>query len=214
MSGCDCGGDIEAATNQAERRVLLALLVINGVMFVVEFVAGFIADSTGLIADSLDMFADATVYGIALYAVGRSLTAKRHAAVLSGGFQILLALGVAFDVLRRAVYGSEPVSELMMVVGTIALAANLSCLALLSKHREGEVHMRANWIFSVNDVLANMGVILGGVLVWSLGSRWPDLVIGAVIVLLVMRGGVRILQDARLETDRSSSESCTSTAGR
>jgi len=211
MSGCGCGGDIEA-TNQAERRVLLALLVINGVMFVVEFVAGLIADSTGLIADSLDMFADATVYGIALYAVGRSLTAKRHAALLSGGFQILLALGVAFDVLRRGIYGSEPVSELMMIVGTIALVANLSCLALLSKHREGEVHMRASWIFSVNDVLANLGIILGGVLVMASGSRWPDLVIGAMIVLLVMRGGVRILQDAQREKARPSSESYSNAA--
>ena len=209
MSGCGCGEDIEA-TNQAERRVLLALLVINGVMFVVELFAGIVADSTGLIADSLDMFADATVYGIAFYAVGRSLTAKRHAAVLSGGFQILLALGVAIDVLRRAIYGSEPVSDLMMIVGTIALVANLSCLALLSKHREGEVHMRASWIFSVNDVLANLGVIFGGVLVLIFGSRWPDLVIGAVIVLLVMRGGVRILQDAEREKTRANS--CTNEA--
>ena len=209
MSGCGCGDDIEA-TNQAERRVLLTLLVINGVMFVVELFAGLVADSTGLIADSLDMFADATVYGIAFYAVGRSLTAKRHAAVLSGGFQILLALGVAIDVLRRAIYGSEPVSDLMMIVGTIALVANLSCLALLSKHREGEVHMRASWIFSVNDVLANLGVIFGGVLVLIFGSRWPDLVIGAVIVLLVMRGGVRILQDAEREKTRANS--CTNEA--
>ncbi|MEW8009149.1 MAG: cation transporter [Candidatus Thiodiazotropha endolucinida] len=209
MSGCGCGDDIEA-TNQAERRVLLALLVINGVMFVVELFAGIVADSTGLIADSLDMFADATVYGIAFYAVGRSLTAKRHAAVLSGGFQILLALGVAIDVLRRAIYGSEPVSDLMMIVGTNALVANLSCLALLSKHREGEVHMRASWIFSVNDVLANLGVIFGGVLVLIFGSRWPDLVIGAVIVLLVMRGGVRILQDAEREKTRANS--CTNEA--
>jgi Co/Zn/Cd efflux system component len=101
---------------------------------------------------------------------------------------------------------------MMMIVGTIALVANLSCLALLSKHREGEVHMRASWIFSVNDVLANLGVILGGVLVMASGSRWPDLVIGAVIVLLVMRGGVRILLDARREETRPGSASCTNVA--
>jgi Co/Zn/Cd efflux system component len=38
------------------------LLAINAVMFVVELVAGWLAQSTGLIADSLDMFADAMVY--------------------------------------------------------------------------------------------------------------------------------------------------------
>ena len=98
------------------------------------------------------MFADATVYSGAFYAVGCSPTAKRHAAAFSGGFQIFSASVGAFDVLRRAIYGSEPVSDLMMIVGAIALAANLSCLALLSKHRESEVHIRASGIFSVNDV--------------------------------------------------------------
>ena len=198
MSDCGCGGDFEAK-DAAERRVLLALLFINATMFAVELVAGLLADSTGLLADSLDMLADAMVYGIALYAVGRSMSAKRHAALLSGGFQIILALGVAIDVLRRVWFGSEPVSEWMMLVGTVALAANLTCLALLAKHRDGEVHMRASWIFSVNDVLANIGVILSGVLVLYLGSRWPDLIIGALIVVLVLRGGVAIIRESRKE---------------
>jgi len=175
------------------------LLAINATMFAVELGVGVMAESTGLIADSLDMLADAAVYGIALFAVGRSSTAKVHAALFSGGFQVLLALGVAFDVSRRALFGSEPVSELMIAVGALALAANLVCLALLAKHREGEAHMRASWIFSVNDVLANLGVILSGLIVFVIGSRWPDLIIGAVITALVLSGGVRIVRDARNE---------------
>ena len=86
-----------------------------------------------------------------------------------------------------------------MAVGALALAANLVCLALLAKHRDGEVHMRASWIFSVNDVLANLGVILSGLIVFVIGSRWPDLIIGAVITALVLRGGIRIVRDARNE---------------
>lgn len=199
MADCGCECEFEAK-NREERRVLGILLAINAVMFAVEFGVGVMAESTGLIADSLDMLADATVYGIALYAVGRSAAAKVHAALFSGGFQILLALGVAFDVSRRAWLGSEPVSELMMAVGTLALAANLACLALLAKHRDGEVHMRASWIFSVNDVLANLGVILSGLIVFVIGSRWPDLIIGAVIAVLVLRGGIRIVRDARNES--------------
>jgi Co/Zn/Cd efflux system component len=168
-------------------------------MFAVELGAGVMAESTGLIADSLDMLADATVYGIGLFAAGRSATAKVNAALFSGGFQILLALCVASDVVRRALFGSEPVSELMMAVGAVALAANLVCLALLAKHRDGEVHMRASWIFSVNDVLANLGVILSALIVFVVGSRWPDLIIGAAITVLVLRGGIRIVRDARNE---------------
>ena len=195
MSGCGCN-DIEI-NNRTETKVLWQLLVINAAMFLVEFVVGWLAQSTGLIADSLDMLADAGVYGIGLYAVGRSLRAKTHAATISGVLQIALAILVGVDVFRRYLVGSEPFGMLMMGVAVFALLANLACLALLAKHRNGEVHMRASWIFSTNDVLANLGVILAGALVYYTGSRSPDLLIGLIIALLVGRGGVMILREAR-----------------
>jgi cation diffusion facilitator family transporter len=195
MSGCGCG-EIEIK-NRAESKVLWQLLAINAVMFLLEFVIGWLAQSTGLIADSLDMLADAGVYGIGLYAVGRTLRAKTHAASISGVLQLALAMLVVADVLRRYVVGSEPFGVLMMGVSLIALVANLACLALLARHRNGEVHMRASWIFSTNDVLANLGVIIAGALVYATGSRTPDLLIGLIIALLVARGGVMILREAR-----------------
>ena len=194
MSDCDCCSPSEAA--RLEEKTLWILLAINGVMFVVEAAAGWWGQSTGLIADSLDMLADAFVYGISLYAVGRSRAIQANAATASGMLQLLLGLGVLFDVVRRFVWGSEPVSILMMTVGAVALAANISCLLLISKHRQAGVHMRASWIFSTNDVIANLGVILSGGLVMVLGTRLPDLAIGAVIAFIVVRGGVRILREA------------------
>lgn len=186
--------------------VLVTLLLINLLMFVIELVTGVRAESTGLIADSLDMLSDAAVYGIALYAVGRSTLTKAYAAHLSGIFQMLLAAGVALDVTRRFIAGSDPVSGVMMGIGAVALAANITCLVLISKHREGEVHMRASWIFSRNDVLANLGIIAGGILVGLSGSRLPDLVIGAAITVVVLRGGLRIVGEARAEKEAVLSE--------
>jgi cation diffusion facilitator family transporter len=192
MAGRDC-----EATESLERRTLRVLLWINATMFVVEVVAGWLADSTGLLADSLDMLADASVYGIALYAVGRSPRTQFRAGAASGYLQMGLGAGVLGDVVRRSLYGSEPVGALMMGVGGIALAANVTCLVLLAKHRDGGIHMRASWIFSTNDVIANVAVIGSGLLVAILGSRIPDLVIGLSIALLVIRGGIRILREAR-----------------
>ncbi|PSL10255.1 cation diffusion facilitator family transporter [Marinobacterium halophilum] len=191
----DCGCEMEAR-NAQERKTLLIVLMINAAMFVFEFGLGWLAQSTGLVADSLDMLADASVYAISLYAIGRSERLKHRAARYSGLLQIGLALLVLVDVLRRFLLGSEPVSGLMMLVGAVALVANVTCLRLIMKHRDSGVHMRASLIFSANDVIANIGVMLSGVLVWWLGSRLPDLLIGLVIALLVLRGGVRILQDA------------------
>lgn len=192
----DCGCELEEAAS-LERKTLWMLLVINASMFLVEAVTGWLSESTGLLADSLDMLADASVYGIAFYAVGRSRRLQADAATASGLLQIALGLGVLFEVLRRVLYGSDPVSTVMMAVGALAFVANVICLMLIAKHRGGGVHMRASWIFSTNDVIANLGVIISGALVMYLGSRLPDLIIGALISIVVLRGGIQILREAK-----------------
>ncbi|QJD57563.1 cation transporter [Pseudomonas sp. gcc21] len=185
---------ISSATSDAqESGTLRWLLGINAIMFVAEMTAGLIAQSTGLIADSLDMFADAAVYGLALYAVGRSLRLQTRAAHFAGVLQLVLALGVLIEVMRRFLVGSEPESLIMMIAAFIALIANTVCLLLIFKHREGGVHMKASWIFSANDVLINLGVITAGALVAWTGSSYPDLVIGTIVGLIVLNGARRIL---------------------
>jgi Co/Zn/Cd efflux system component len=210
MSNCGCGSD---QTENLERKTLLALLAINAVMFFTEITLGFLAESTGLIADSLDMLADAGVYGLSLFVVGKGIERQSRAASISGVLQIILGIGVIVEVTRRLLFGSEPESLLIIAVGTAALMANIYCLFLLSRHREAGVHMRASWIFSTNDVIANFGVIISGfstndvianfgviisgVLVLALDNRYPDLVIGAIISAVVIRGGLKILHEAK-----------------
>jgi len=197
MPNCGCG--VRTSDVQEQKRVLSILLLINGVMFIAEFAAGSISDSSALIADSMDMLADATVYAIAMYATGRGLHAKIRAAHASGVFQIVLAFGVMLDVIRHFTFGSDPESTLMIVMGLAAFAANVVCLILIAKHRNGEIHMRASWVFSRNDVLANLGVIVSGGLVALLASPLPDLIIGFAISIIVMRGGISIYREADAE---------------
>ena len=196
MTSCDCKIEIK---NHDQTRVLIILLSINASMFFLEIALGILSDSTALIADSLDMLADATVYGIGLYAVGRTALLKIKAAHTSGILQIILGASVSFEVLRRLIWGSEPESLLIIATGIMALIANVICLLLISKHKNKEVHMRASWIFSRNDVIANLGIIISGGLVYLLDSRLPDLIIGMLISIVVIRGGVHIIRDARNE---------------
>jgi Co/Zn/Cd efflux system component len=199
MAGCTC--EIEK-TEKLERKTLITLLAINAAMFVVEFLAGWLAESTGLIADSLDMFADASVYAIGLYAVGKSHLIKSNAAMVCGISQIILGLGVVVDVIRRFLTSSNPDSVFMITIGILALSANVICFAIISKHRDGGVHMRATYICSRNDVIANSGVIVAGGLVNLMNNRIPDLLIGAAIAFVVIKGGFTIIQEARIEKRR------------
>lgn len=178
--------------------VLRWLLAINATMFLVEAVVGWLGESVGLLSDSLDMLADAAVYGIALWAVGKAVASQRRAASISGWLQLVLAVGMLGEVAHRAISGSSPEAPMMMGTAAVALLANVACLLLLARHRGGGVHMRASWIFSTNDVIANLGVIAAGVLVQWTSSATPDLVIGAAIGLVVLRGAMRILRLARI----------------
>lgn len=184
--------------SKVETRTLVLLLGINAAMFFIELAAGWVAQSAGLIADSLDMLADALVYGVALLAVGSTTRRKTHAAAVSGFIQLALAVGLAFEIARRALDGSEPMSGLMIGISALALVANAACVFLLRKYRHGEIHMRASWIFSTTDVQVNVGVMVAGVLVMVSRSAWPDLVIGAIVCGLVIRGGVRILKQVKV----------------
>ncbi len=180
-----------------EARTLWLLLVVNGLMFIVELIAGLVFESSGLLTDSLDMLADAGVYGLSLYVVGRTPAHKLRATWVSGFLQAALAVGALVEVGRRAIWGSEPQPEGMMALALVALVVNAACLALVYRHRNGEVHMKASYIFSANDVLANLGVVVAGALVAVTGSHVPDLIVGLGIGGLVLSGAFRILRLAK-----------------
>lgn len=178
-----------------QSKLLWTVLIINFGFFVVEMSAGLFSRSMGLVADSLDMLADAVVYGLSLWAVGAAVTRKKRVATLSGYFQIVLALLGLIEIIRRFI-GTEAVPDFkaMIIVSILALAANSVCLYLLQKSKSEEAHMKATMIFTSNDVIINSGVILAGILVLLTNSKYPDLIIGAIVFLVVVRGAIRILK--------------------
>jgi len=185
--------------NKNQKTLLWTVLAINFAFFLIEITTGLISRSMGLVADSLDMLADSFVYGISLFAVGGSLARKKKIARLAGYFQITLAVLGFSEVIRRFL-GSREVPEFstMIVVSVLALIANGICLYLLqrSKSRE-EAHMKATMIFTSNDVIINLGVIVAAFLVNWLDSNKPDLIIGTIVFILVIQGARRILKLGR-----------------
>lgn len=189
--------DIDKVSVSHESDLLKKLMAINAIMFGIELLSGIIAESMGLISDSLDMLADAGIYGISLYAVGKTIEAKKKSALTNGIFQLILGTGIMIETIRRFIYGSDPEPTYMILISIIALAANVYCLTMLSKHKDGEVHMKASYICSSTDVMANVGVVIAGILVFITKSPYPDLIIGLVVTGIVLRGAVTILKLGR-----------------
>ncbi|WP_425393196.1 cation transporter [Ekhidna sp.] len=187
-----------ASDDSHQRKILWWVLGINFGFFVIEMTTGWISRSMGLVADSLDMLADSIVYGLSLLAVGSALSRKKRVAKISGYFQMGLALLGFSEVLRRFFSESEtPLFQWMIIISVLALIGNLVSLWLINKAKSDEAHMQASAIFTSNDIIVNGGVILAGVLVYFLDSKWPDLAIGGIVFAFVMRGAIRILKLAK-----------------
>jgi Co/Zn/Cd efflux system component len=180
---------------QNQRKLLLTVLAINFSFFLIEMTTGLISRSMGLVADSLDMLADSFVYGISLLAVGGTLKRKKKISRLAGFFQITLAIIGFVEVLRRF-FGTEQLPEFltMIIVSLFALLANGICLYILQKSKSREAHMQASMIFTSNDIIINLGVVMAGLLVNWLNSNKPDLIIGTIVFVLVIQGANRILK--------------------
>lgn len=186
------GNDL--ANKKQEQKVLIWLLSLNGLMFVVEIIAGWLAQSAGLLADALDMFADAAVYAMALYAVGKTAEHKLNSARFVGLIELALAMGAIGRVIYQIYSGAEPEAHTMIWVSFLALAVNVACLYLISGRKNDGVHMKASYIFSANDVIANLVVIIAGFFVAWFNSPIPDWIAGIGIGFLVLSGAIRILR--------------------
>ncbi|WP_332888410.1 cation transporter [Allosphingosinicella deserti] len=200
MSGHCCHGkgqELERiALHKDIRRVLVVVMMLNLMMFVVEFGAGLVANSAALMADSVDMLGDGLVYGLSLYALDRSLRWRAGSALIKGGFILLLGLGVIVEIVVKLIMGEPPASGLMLVFGTMALIVNLSCVGLLWPYRRHDVNLSSTFECSRNDVLANLGVLAAAGLVAVTSSPWPDAAIAAIIAFLFIRSSIRVIREA------------------
>lgn len=185
------------AEAQRQRRILLLVLFLNAGLFFGLGIAGLLADSNALLANALDNASDSVVYLISFLALNRSIKWKHTAARVSGVLLLLFAAMVLVDAGRRWIDGAEPLGAAMMGMALIAAAINLWCLFLIRKVRSEDVNMRAAETFSFNDFISNGGILIAGALVAWTGQIWPDLVVGALVACIAVKGAADIFQDLR-----------------
>ncbi len=182
-----------------QRNVLRTVLLINVLMFFVEFFSGWISRSSALTADSLDMLGDALVYGFSLYVINEGAIWRARAGLLKGYIMAAFGLFVLAQTTIRAVLAFPPVAETMGIVGGLALVANLICLALLFRHRSDDINMRSTWICSRNDILANVGTLTASLLVAATNRSWPDTIVGFTIAVVFLKSSLNVIIESKKE---------------
>ena len=182
-----------------QSKVLWIILVINAVMFVVEFSGGIKAASLSLTGDSLDMLGDALVYGCSLYVITKGKKAQARSAILKGSIMFLTAIAVFARASYQLFAQTIPTVQLMSEIGVLALIANLICFVLLIRHRNDNINMSSVWLCSRNDIIANASVLLTAGLVFLTGSFWPDFILGLILTVVFAQSAGKVLTQARAE---------------
>lgn len=200
MPGCNCDAPpVFDGVSSAYRRALLAVIVINAIMFVVELGAGFLARSQALKADSLDFLGDSITYTITLLVIGMPLAWRARAALFKGVSLALMGLWVLGSTFYQAIVPGLPHAQTMGIVGFAALVANLASVLLLLKYRNGDANVRSVWLCSRNDAIGNVAVMLAASGVWATSSAAPDLVVAGCMAALFLWSSSQIVRQARRE---------------
>lgn len=194
---CDSKSEDLKHLRKGQKRILWIVLIVNTVMFLVEYSWGLWANSQALMADSLDMLGDAMAYASTLFVVERSDLAKVRASQFKAWLMIILGLSVVVKALYNFWSPELPHQNSMIILALIALTANGYCLWLLTRHKDDDLNFKSVWICSRNDIVANLAVIMAAILVGYFSSAWPDLIIGLGIAVLFIKSAIGILQAAK-----------------
>jgi Co/Zn/Cd efflux system component len=206
-----CGGGVPVfdGVDPRYKRVLWAVIAINGAMFLTEMVAGQLAGSQALKADALDFLADTVTYGLSLAVIGASLRTRATAALVKGLSLSLMATWVMGSTIYQTLILGLPRAELMGGIGLLALAANLASVLLLMRYKDGDANVRSVWLCSRNDAVGNVIVMVAALGVWSTSTAWPDLAVAALMAGIFLTSSVQILQQAWIEYRQSMSRGTT-----
>lgn len=181
------------------RRVLWVALLVNAVMFGLEIAGGLSAGSVSLLADAIDFFADAANYALSLAVLALGAVARARAALFKAVTMVLFGVAVLGRTLWATWSGDPPEPLTMGVIGTLAFLANVGVAALLYAYREGDANMRSVWLCTRNDAIGNLAVLLAALGVLGTGTRWPDLLVAAVMAGLALAAGASVIRQARQE---------------
>lgn len=201
MDDCDtCGAKAaEKADSPAYVRVLWIVVAMNAAMFVLGAVITAAGGSVSVRADLLDFLGDAVATGAGLLLVGQAKRVRATASLWQGLALAALGLFALGSALWRAYSGTAPEPFGMGLYGVLGLSVNMGAALLLLKHRKGDASVRAVWLYSRNDAIGNVAVLVAAGLVALWSTRWPDVIVGVAIASLFLHSAFEIVRGARRE---------------
>lgn len=188
------------AADRSLRRVVGIVALLNLGYFGIEFAVALAIGSVSLFADSVDFLEDASVNLLILIALGWSLKARARVGMGLAAILLVPALATLWALWSKFQLPAPPAPLPLTATGLGAMLVNFSCAMLLVRFRQHSGSLtRAAFLSARNDVLANIAIIIAGAVTAVTQGAWPDMVVGAGIMLMNADAAREVWQAARSE---------------
>jgi len=182
------------------RRAVVFVALANLAYFGVEFAVALSIGSVSLFADSVDFLEDASINLLILAALGWSLRARARVGFALAGILLVPSLAALWTAVQKVADPVPPSPVPLSLAGAGALAVNLTCALVIARHRHhGSSLVRAAFLSARNDVLANVAIVVAGIVTAATLSASPDLVVGVGIAALNINAARQVWTLAREE---------------
>jgi Co/Zn/Cd efflux system component len=191
---------VQTNSDAVLRRTVRLVAFLNLVYFGVEFAVARFIGSVSLFADSIDFLEDATVNFLILAALGWSAQRRALVGIALAGILLVPGVSTLWTAYQKFVHPVPPDAMLLSITGLGALAVNSFCAYRLARFRAHSGSLtRAAFLSARNDALANVAIIVAGLITATLLSPWPDLVVGLGIFLINLDAAREVFSAARDE---------------
>jgi len=188
------------------RRALCWALAVTLAFVLVEFIAGYYAHSLALISDAVHNLTDVPTMAVSLLALlweqrpaDRKRTyGYRRAGVLAAFVNALVLVVVAGYIIwegYKRLQAPVPVrTGTMLVVAIVALGVN-SGIALGLRRGRGDLNIRSVFVHNASDAAANLGILVGAIVIAYTGWYAVDPIISFGIAALVLWSAWGIIRE-------------------
>lgn len=188
------------SSSRTIRRAVLIVALANLSYFGVEFSVAVAIGSVSLFADSIDFLEDTAVNLLILVALGWSARKRAFVGMTLAGILLTPGIATLWTAAQKFLSMHAPAALPLTLTGLGALAVNFSCALLLARYRAHAGSLtRAAFLSARNDTLANVAIIVAGLLTAATSSPWPDLVVGLGIFLMNLDAAREVFEAARDE---------------
>jgi Co/Zn/Cd efflux system component len=182
------------------KSIVARVAILNLSYFAIEFYFAQRFNSVALFSDSLDFLEDASVNILIFLSFSLAVIWRARLSYIFAFLLLLPGCSFLYNALQQISNPITPNGDGMSIVGLGALCVNIYCAMILNKFKEIKGGLAKAAYFSArNDAIANVLIIIAGIVTLFWLSAIPDLIVGSMIFLMNADSARAILKAANRE---------------